>query len=62
MAIGEAEQRRCRGKRAALDAVLAARAAAQAVVSGEADRSNEELHTTDPGRLSFEGWIYGLGL
>ena len=62
VAIGETERRKCHGRREALDAVLAARAAAQAVVSGEADRSAEELHATDPDRLGLEGWIYGLGL
>jgi hypothetical protein len=62
VAIGEGERRRCHGRRAALDAVLAARAAAQAVISGEADRPAEDLHATDPDRLGLEVWIYGLGL
>ena len=52
---------RCRGRREALRAVLAARCAAAAVLSGEAGRSPEELARDSAERIRREGWIYGLG-
>ena len=52
---------RCLSRRDALDAVLAARCAAQAVLSGEVDRSPEELAPGSAEQLRQEGWIYGTG-
>jgi hypothetical protein len=52
---------RCRGRLDALEAVLAARCAAVAVLSGEADRSPEELAPDSVDRVRTEGWIYGVG-
>ncbi len=47
-------------RRDALDAVLAARAAAVAVVSGEADRPPAELDAGAAREVQLEGWIFGL--
>ena len=52
--------RSCATHRDALDAVIAARCAAVAVISGEAERSPEELAPGDGARVRCEGWIYGL--
>lgn len=51
---------RCLATRDALDAVLAARAAAVAALTGEANVSPEELAPDASDRLRKEGWIYGL--
>jgi hypothetical protein len=53
-------RRACLERRDALDAVLAARCAAVALSSGEADRSADELAPEDGLRVRREGWIYGL--
>jgi hypothetical protein len=51
---------RCLVRKDALDAVMAARAAAIAVLSGETDRVPEGLPEEHRDRVHFEGWIYGL--
>ncbi len=51
---------RCLGRRDALDAILAARCAAQAVLSGETERTPDELAPGDGDRVRREGWIYGV--
>jgi len=51
---------RCRGRADALNAVLAARAAAVAVLSGEADKTPEDLANDQADRVRKEGWIYGV--
>jgi len=58
--LDEPEMRNCLASRDALDAVIAARCAAQAVLSGEADRSPEDLAPGEGERIRLEGWIYGL--
>ncbi|MCP3980105.1 MAG: hypothetical protein GY716_12435 [bacterium] len=50
----------CLRSPSALDAVVAARCAAQAVLSGEAERPADELAPGQGERLRREGWIYGL--
>jgi hypothetical protein len=52
--------KRCLMRRDALDAVVAARCAALAVLSGETDRTPEELAPGQGDRVRKEGWIYGL--
>jgi hypothetical protein len=52
--------RACHERRDALDAVLAARCAAVAMLSGEVDRSPDELAPEEGMRVRREGWIYGL--
>jgi hypothetical protein len=57
----DAEQRkRCVASPHAVDAVIAARSAAVAVLSGEAERRPEELSPEQGDRIRREGWIYGL--
>ncbi len=56
--VSERYRRSCLGSRDALDAVIAARCAAGAVLTGEADRAPGELGEVD--RVRREGWIYGL--
>ncbi len=58
--IDEHSRRRCLERRDALDAVLAARCAAVAVLSGETERGAEELAPGQADRVRKEGWIYGL--
>jgi len=58
--IPEPYRSRCLASRDALDAVIAARCAARAVLTGEALRSPEELAPEAAGRVRAEGWIYGL--
>ncbi len=60
VAIDEPHLARCLASRDALDAVIAARCAARAVISGEAERPVEELAGEDADRVRLEGWIYGL--
>jgi hypothetical protein len=60
VAIDQPFLRRCLAQRDALDAVVAARCAAQAVLSGETDRTPEELAPGQGDRVRKEGWIYGL--
>lgn len=55
-----AERGACLARRDALDAVLAARMAAAAVLTGEADRIPTELAPENADRVRVEGWIYGL--
>lgn len=50
---------RCAGSRHALAAVLAARAAARAVLTGEVDRTAGDLAPDAPDRVLREGWVYG---
>jgi hypothetical protein len=57
----EASRASCLGCRDALDAVIAARAAATAVIKGEVDLTPEELAPGHGERVRLEGWIYGLG-
>ena len=52
--------RRCLARRDALDAVIAARCAALAVVTGETEKTPEELSPGEGERVHREGWIYGL--
>jgi hypothetical protein len=52
--------KKCLDRRDALDAVIAARQAAVAVVTGEVDRTPEELAPEAADRVRHEGWIYGL--
>jgi hypothetical protein len=59
--MDDAFRSRCSSSRDALDAVLAARCAAEAVISGEADRDPEELAPGNGDLLRREGWIYGTG-
>ncbi len=58
--IDGALRRRCMTSRDALDAVVAARCAAAAVLSGEADRGPDDLAPGEGLRVRREGWIYGL--
>jgi hypothetical protein len=53
---------KCLSQRDALDALLAARCAAGAVLSGEIDRDPGELAPDQAERVKTEGWIYGLDL
>jgi hypothetical protein len=55
-----AQQHRCLSSRDALDAVIAARCAAVAVLSGEVDRTPENLAPGEGERVRREGWIYGI--
>ncbi len=50
----------CLASRDALDAVIAARAAAAAALTGEAEKPAEEFASGEAGRVRREGWIYGL--
>ena len=50
----------CRSSEDALDAVVAARCAAVAVLTGETDKTPAELSADDADRIRREGWIYGL--
>jgi hypothetical protein len=60
--VEEPFRRRCLDHRDALDAVLAARCAAIAVLTGEVDRPLDELAPGEADRLRKEGWIYGQGV
>jgi hypothetical protein len=60
LTIDEPYLGRCISQRLALDAVLAARCAAIAVLSGEASRTPEELAAERATQVQREGWIYGL--
>jgi hypothetical protein len=51
----------CLSRRDALDAVIAARMAAVAVLTGEVERTPEELAPDAANRVRHEGWIYGRG-
>lgn len=51
----------CGTSGAALKAVLAARQAAAAILSGEVEKSPEELDEEQAERIAREGWIYGGG-
>jgi hypothetical protein len=58
--MDESNRRTCLNKRDALDAVLAARLAARAVLTGETERAPDELAPGEGERIRKEGWIYGL--
>ncbi|ANM30320.1 hypothetical protein ABI59_13175 [Acidobacteria bacterium Mor1] len=58
--LNDEQQAQCAKRRDALDAVIAARCAARAVLSGEAAKTPEDLCPDDPERVRVEGWIYGL--
>jgi hypothetical protein len=58
--VPEPLRSRCLGSRDALEALVAARCAAAAVVSGEADREPGQLGPEERDRVRREGWIYGL--
>jgi hypothetical protein len=60
--IGSPWRSRCLSQRDALDAVLAARCAAGAVLSGESEKDPKELAPGQEDRIRAEGWIYGLDL
>jgi hypothetical protein len=60
MEFPEGVRTRAAASRDALDAALAARATALAVLSGEADREAEELAPGEAARVRVEGWIYGV--
>ena len=58
--MDEPRVRECLASRDALDAVIAARCAAWAVLSGEADLGPADLAPGEGDRVRLEGWIYGL--
>ncbi len=53
-------RRSCTMRRAAFDAVLSARSAAVATLTGETEKTPEELSPEHADRVRHEGWIYGL--
>ena len=61
LVFDQPHQRHCVTCRDALDAVIAARCAAVAVLTGETDKSLTDLAPDDVDRVRYEGWIYGLG-
>jgi len=60
VAIDPSKGRHCLASRDALEAVIAARCAARAVLGGEVDRSPQELAPEEGDKVRLEGWIYGL--
>ncbi|MGH9392441.1 MAG: DUF429 domain-containing protein, partial [Vicinamibacteria bacterium] len=58
--IEEPHLHSCLHRRDALDAVIAARSAAVAVLTGETERGADELAPESGERVRREGWIYGL--
>jgi len=58
--VDERLVKHCLNRRDALDAVIAARMAAVAVLTGEVERTPEELAPEAGDRVRHEGWIYGL--
>ena len=50
----------CRSSEDAFDAVVAARCAAVAVLTGETDKAPADLSKENEDRIRREGWIYGL--
>ena len=58
--LDEKQSRACEASRDALDAVISARCAAVAVMSGEVDKGPEALAEGEGDRVRREGWIYGL--
>jgi hypothetical protein len=52
--------KQCLNRRDALDAIIAARMTAVAVMTGEVERTPEELAPDAAARVRHEGWIYGL--
>ena len=58
--VGPRFLRDCRERRGALEAALAARAAAIAVLTGEVDKSPDELAPERGDTVRREGWIYGI--
>lgn len=60
--IGPPWRTRCLSQRDALDAVLAARCTAGAVLSGESEKDPKDLAPDHEEQIRAEGWIYGLDL
>lgn len=60
LVLDDALRARCVKNLEAVRAVLAARCAARAVLSGETDKTPEELAPDAPERVRREGWIYGV--
>jgi hypothetical protein len=58
--IGDRFVRHCRTRETALRAVVAARCAAIAVMSGESEKAPDELAPGEGDRVRREGWIYGV--
>jgi hypothetical protein len=58
--LQESMARSCLARRDALDAVIAARLSAVAVLSGEVERAPDDLAPGEGERVRREGWIYGL--
>jgi hypothetical protein len=58
--MGDRFRRQCVERRDALDAVVAARCAAVAVLTGEAELAPDELAPEHGEQVGREGWIYGL--
>jgi hypothetical protein len=58
--IGAGLRKQCVERRDALDAVVAARCAAVAVLTGEAELTPDELAPEHGEQVGREGWIYGL--
>jgi|GEM_PF-3601608 len=50
----------CGASGAALKAALAARQAAAAILSGEVEKTPEELAGDQADRVAREGWVYGV--
>jgi hypothetical protein len=60
VSLGESFRKQCLQHRGALNAVIAARSCAMAVLTGEVDLPPEELAPEHADRVRREGWIYGL--
>ena len=58
--LDQKQSRACEASRDALDAVISARCAAAAVLTGEVDKGPEALAEGEGDRVRREGWIYGL--
>jgi hypothetical protein len=58
--LQESMAKSCLARRDALDAVIAARLSAVAVLSGEVERAPDDLAPGEGERVRREGWIYGL--
>lgn len=60
VALDDAARQRCLQRRDALDAVIAARCAAVATLTAEAEKTPEQLAPEQADRVRREGWVYGL--
>jgi hypothetical protein len=58
--LDETFRKQCLNHLGALNAVIAARSCAMAVLTGEVDLPPEELAPEHADRVRREGWIYGL--